>query len=74
MDNPRGAHRVSKTHFDLVTAAIEIQTEASWNAVVEAVKLALRKERHFRRRESGSDFIRVGHQMGWGFVLRRWRA
>lgn len=57
--------------FDPIMGAIEIHTDVSWDAVVAAVRTALKKERHFRRREHGPDFIRLGHRMGWGFAIKK---
>ena len=57
--------------FDPVMAPVEVQCNAPWEAVADALRPALKKERHFRQREHGPDFFRIGHQMGWGFVLKR---
>jgi histidinol phosphatase-like PHP family hydrolase/predicted nuclease with RNAse H fold/dephospho-CoA kinase len=57
--------------FDPIMAPVEVQTDAPWDAVTDTLRAALKNETHFRRREHGSDFLRVGHQMGWTFVLKK---
>lgn len=57
--------------FEPITTPVYVVAEKEWDSIADAVSMALRREKHFRREpQSNGDCVRIKHQMGWTFGIQ----
>jgi len=61
--------------FEWVTGPVVVVADMERDSIADAVRLALKREKHFLRDSSPRDEnVRVRHQMGWAFEIQPKRA
>ncbi len=57
--------------FQPVTGLVSVLTTSAWELMADAIDKTLRREKHFSRvSQQDTGFIKIRHQMGWGFIVR----